>query len=426
MITSVFCKGRYAMRHEYSFLSEYVKVSVTGRSCERFFNLCINHDILLYQIAGGADHFTMLMKASDFLKIRRLVKKCGIHVTVCQKHGFPFFLKKHRKRKFFLLGWIWCCFFLYVMSLHIWKIEIHGNQQISREQLMQYLEDAHMGYGCRKKAIDCKQTAADIRNAFPEITWVAVKKQGTLLEIDLKENTDKSYSVPQAETEMADSQQGSSLVATQDGRIIDIITRSGIACVTSGQKVKKGDLLVSGIVPITNDENEIVSREYVQADADIVLEITGTYTAQIPRERSQTVYAQEENHGYYLRIFQKLFSTAASLTDTSENEILTEEHQLTLFSDFYLPVIWGKIRIRSFTQQPVLLSDSEIESQATQQLDKFITEKKEKGVQILKKNVRIEIGMTFCKCVCTYQAYTSETRRIPSMQMEENEEGTFS
>lgn len=61
---------------------------------------------------------------------------------------------------------------------------------------------------------------------------------------------------------------------------------------------------------------------------------------------------------------------------------------------------------------------------------KFIAGKKRKrGFQILKKNVRIETGMTFCKCVCTYQAYTSDTRRIPSMQtevMEDNEEGTFS
>ena len=80
-------------------------------------------------------------------------------------------------------------------------------------------------------------------------------------------------------------------------------------------------------------------------------------------------------------------------------------------------------------QYPVLLSDRKLKELSIQRLDKFIAEKKDKGVQILKKNVRIETGMTFCKCVCTYQAYTSDTRRIPSMQtevMEDNEEGTFS
>ena len=53
-------------------------------------------------------------------------------------------------------------------------------------------------------------------------------------------------------------------------------------------------------------------------------------------------------------------------------------------------------------------------------------EKEEKGLQILKKDVRIDTSMTVCKCICTYQAYTSDMQRIPAMQMEESEKGTFS
>ena len=207
------------------------------------------------------------------------------------------------------------------------------------------------------------------------------------------------------------------------------VIRSGVACVAIGQEVQKGDLLVSGIIPVTNDENEVVAQEYVNADADIVLEISDTYTSIISREQMQILFSEEVKHRYYLKFFQQFFSTLTDLPDTTQHEIVTEEHQLTLFSDFYLPVIWGKIRIRTFTQYPVLLSDRKLKELSIQRLDKFIAEKKEKGVQILKKNVRIETGMTFCKCVCTYQAYTSDTRRIPSMQtevMEDNEEGTFS
>ena len=81
------------MQNEYSLLTGYIRVSVTGCSCERFFNLCVNHGIPLYQIAGGDENFTMTMKAEDFLKIKRLVKKCLVHVSVTRKYGFPFFLK---------------------------------------------------------------------------------------------------------------------------------------------------------------------------------------------------------------------------------------------------------------------------------------------------------------------------------------------
>ena len=415
------------MLHHNFFWTGCLRVRITGDSCERFLNLCVNHEISFCRICRDQDGYTSIMMAGDFLKIKRLVKKSGVHIRIVQKSGMPFFLKQHRKRKLLLLGWIWCCFFLYLLSQHIWKIEIHGNQEITREQLMQYLNDSSIGYGSAKKNIDCKQTAADIRNAFPKVTWVAVRKQGTLLKIDLKENTDQSYSVLPEETSFDSS--GSSLVAACDGTVTDMVIRSGVACVAIGQEVQKGDLLVSGIIPVTNDENEVVAQEYVNADADIVLEISDTYTSIISREQMQILFSEEVKHRYYLKFFQQFFSTLTDLPDTTQHEIVTEEHQLTLFSDFYLPVIWGKIRIRTFAQYPVLLSDRKLKELSIQRLDKFIAEKKEKGVQILKKNVRIETGMTFCKCVCTYQAYTSDTRRIPSMQtevMEDNEEGTFS
>ena len=414
------------MHHEYSILTGYLKVVVTGSSCERFFQLCVRNGISLCQVKAGEDQFTMMMKASDFLKIKRLVKKCRIHISIYQKCGFPFFLKQHRKRKFLLLGWIWCCFFLYLLSLHIWKIEIHGNQEITREQLMQYLEDSGIGYGSLKRKIDCKQTAADIRNAFPEVTWVAVKKEGTLLDINLKENTDSVYPVlPQ---KLLSDTGGTSLIAACDGIVADIVTRSGVACVKSGQRIQKGDLLVSGVIPITNDENEVISRRYVQADADVILEMTDTCTITIPREQTKTIFSDETDK-YYLKFFHLFFSTKFDLSKDTQAEVLQEEHQAALFSDFYLPVIWGKIRVRSYQEYPQLLADRELKKMAMRQMDKIIAEKKEKGVQILKKNVRIEAGMTFCKCICTFVAYTSDTERIPSMQeerMENNEEGTSS
>ena len=69
-----------------------------------------------------------------------------------------------------------------------------------------------------------------------------------------------------------------------------------------------------------------------------------------------------------------------------------------------------------------MLSEEDSKEIANNHLNKFLSEKEEKGVQILKKNVRIETGMTICKCICNYQAYISETKRIPAMQMEESEE----
>ena len=39
----------------------------------------------------------------------------------------------------------------------------------------------------QKRAIDCKQLSADLRNDFPNLTWVSVKLSGTELSINVQE-----------------------------------------------------------------------------------------------------------------------------------------------------------------------------------------------------------------------------------------------
>ena len=408
------------MRCTDSVMDGYVKITVTGCSCERFFNLCVNHDIgftHIIQMDGGCSAH---MRAADFLKIKRIAKKCRVCVRIQQKCGVPFFLKQYRKHKMMMLGWIWCCFFIYLLSLRIWKIEIYGNQEITRMQIMEYLSERNISYGTRKKQIDCKQTAADLRNTFPEVTWVAIKKQGTVLEIDVKENTDKTLLFSKQKN--TEDQPGSSLVSEYDGKVIAIFTRSGVPEVKAGDTVKKGDLLVSGIIPVTNDENEVIKNQLVNADADITIEISDTYTEQFSRKVLQTTYIEKEKTHRYLKIFHKMFSFWKPDRHLENTEMIVKEHQLSFFSDFYISIYWGIITVRPYKKETILLSEEDSKEIANNHLNKFLSEKEEKGVQILKKNVRIETGMTICKCICNYQAYISETKRIPAMQMEESEE----
>ena len=100
--------------------------------------------------------------------------------------------------------------------------------------------------------------------------------------------------------------------------------------------------------------------------------------------------------------------------------------QLSLFSGFYLPVCLGKVICHEVESHSIFLSEEAAKDKAERRLEKFITENAEKGVQILKKNVKIETGMTICKCICSYQAYISETESIPATQVEDNEERTNS
>ena len=410
-------------RHNF-FWTGCLRVRITGDSCERFLNLCVNHEISFCQICRDKDSYTAIMRAGDFLKIKRLVKKSGVHIRIVQKSGMPFFLKQHRKRKLLLLGWIWCCFFLYLLSIHIWRIDICGNQEVTTTQMLSYLEQNDIRPGSLGSKIDCKKMAADIRNAFPGITWVAVKKQGTLLEISIKENTDSDFPMDQG-VYFSDSG-GSSLVAVCDGKILDIVTREGEACVQEGDQVQKGELLVSGAIPVTNDDGEIANIRYVHADADVLIETSGTYTDTFARSEQRDIYPNQGQVNWYLKMGTQTFSMGKIRDSSASSDLMVEEKQLSLFPGFYLPVYLGKVICHKVESHSIFLSEEAAKEKAERRLEKFIAENAEKGVQILKKNVRIETGMTICKCVCSYQAYVSETGSIPATQVDDNEERTNS
>ena len=54
-----------------------------------------------------------------------------------------------------------------------------------------------------------------------------------------------------------------SLTAAKDGVITRMVVRSGKAQAEPGDTVQQGQLLVSGVVPIYNDAQELVNEQYV-------------------------------------------------------------------------------------------------------------------------------------------------------------------
>ena len=80
-----------------------------------------------------------------------------------------------------------------------------------------------------------------MREDFDEITWVAAAVKGNHLYISIKEND--SFEGGIKSTEIPEN-----IIASDDGTIESIITRSGTPLVKKGDNVEKGQVLVSGVV----------------------------------------------------------------------------------------------------------------------------------------------------------------------------------
>lgn len=368
----------------------YVRIHICGGAYERFLNLCANNGVALWDLCPAPKGYEANLYAADFFKLSPFSKKCRTRVRIKRKYGLPFYVNRHRKRKAFALGIVFCGFFIFLLSQFIWNISIEGNLSISRQTLMEYLSEDQITYGTRKSHIDCKQLAADIRNRFPDIIWVSVKMEGTGLYLNVQENTDLNLYEKR-------SYEASDLVADADGTVESIITRSGTPLVSKGDTVKKGDILVSGEMEITDDAGEVASRVYTAADADIYVKTDIQYNDILQMNYRAAEYTGRKRYGGYVKIGGKYLGIDGGTGSFETSDIFCTEKQAHILKDFYLPFSAGYIVAKEYRYLTKTYRPSEAQKIAEERLQKFLSENEEKGVQIFQNNVKINISAAICR-----------------------------
>ncbi len=363
-------------------LDGFVLLSISGDGLERFFNMCSYRGIFPSNITYENGSCLCEISIDDFRKIRPMVRKTGIRVRLLKKCGLPFFIYRYRKRWAIPLGLILGLIFLYVMSLHIWSMDFEGNSYYSDETLMEFIESIGIKNSSLKKNIICDDIESKLRIEFDKITWVSVEIDGTLLKVNVKENLN-TQTLPQKETRTAD------LVADCDGTVLSIITRSGTPKVKAGDEVKAGDILVSGVIELHDDNGTIVDYNLTYADADVYIQ-----TKYEINERIEQYYEVEtivyENKGFFVSLFgnEQTFLLPASADYPARKE--TDIHQLKLFDNLYLPIYVGSVDIEYYETQILFYDDEEFLTHCGKILNDELQKLAKKGVEIIENNVIIQ------------------------------------
>ena len=365
-----------------SWIRGSVRIRIAGGFCERFLNLCAYHDIHLWNLQPAENGYEAGMSLNNFRRLKPLARKCHIRIRILEKSGLPFFLFRNRKRKVLFLSLFAAFLLVFSLSFFIWDIEIMGNLSVTDEKIMDYLRKERIHQGVLKSSLDYKQLAADLRQFFPEITWVSVKLQGTRLLIDMKENEDV--------LEETEETAPCSLLCDVDGIIVQMVTRAGTPVVSVGTEVKKGDLLVSGIVELINDSGEVYDYQYVAADADIYVKTSVAYQDSVERKQMKKLYTGNITSRSLLKIGSLSIGIPFFGNSYEQYDCVTEGKQLRLMENFYLPVYFSRFTLREYRMTWQICSPGEAEEQLKMNLEKFLEKIQQKGVQIFQNNVKIE------------------------------------
>jgi len=319
------------------------------------------------------------------------LEKTKVTAEIKAENGLPFFMRKNGKRKIFLIGVICTFIFIYGMSFFIWSFSVEGNDKIDDDILCRFVNSLGVKHGTYKENIDIEKIEEEIREYFDGISWVSVRISGTELIISVKENYVSIGNVND------NKKTGDDLLSGTNGMIVNMITRKGVPKVKVGDEVMVGDVLVEGKVPIFDNDGNVLSYDYVDADADITIRTEYPIHREISRYFRHKNYTGNEVKITYIRFGSHFFSVFYYKDQFSLYDVIVNEKSNSIFKEFSIPVYWGNRRYCEYVEIEDLYGDEEGIILLKKFLDQTIKELSEKGVQIIENNVKIETDSQYLK-----------------------------
>ena len=244
----------------------YVKVKITGDNAERFINICVSDGVVIWSILKIGDSVVFCLLAKDFRKLLSLkhIFSAKIKIKLVEKTGLPFKLKRYAIRKGVPIGIVVFLLINIILSQFIWCIDVKGNTTILDDQILNECLKLGIGIGVNKNKVDTYIAKQQLGMRFKDIAWVSLNIEGSKLTVNISEAVDNKK----------ETQNPRNIVALCDGVIKRIEITKGMKNIEINQAVKKGDVLVSGIVENTENIHFISAEGTVIAETSLSFDKT--------------------------------------------------------------------------------------------------------------------------------------------------------
>lgn len=303
-----------------------------GAYCEQFIDELMHDRIKIGNIRNEKGMIYAEADRADYLRIAKISRKYGVRVRVYRRKGAYFKLRRLKKRPGLLIGAFVSVCMVLTLRLFVWHIDIHGNSEITDDQMLLMLE----GYGFTAGAVandtDALNAERNIMMSTDNISWINIEVNGSRADVYMHER-----GVP----DIADSDISTpcNIVASRTGVIADTSVNSGKLMYEKGSGVAKGSVIVSGVV---SSGNTVI---LVHSDAKIIAEFTEKPEFSMKYTTYEKVPEGETFTHKQLMLLGMVFSKDA-LPDTSDTLCAESTEELSLFG-IKLPV---KIKTDVFTK----------------------------------------------------------------------------
>lgn len=372
------------------YMSGYVDIKVEGYYIERFINICNTKQIDLWNIKR-TDSITMhaRMDSKRFKELKPICKKTKCKVKIERKKGFPFIVKKYKKRKFFLVFLLLIILAIITLSNFIWNIEIEGTTNISKDEILEIVKESGLEVGSWKGKVDTKNVINNLRLKRDDVAWVGIDIKGTNAIIKIVE--------ADAKPEIIDESEFCNIVADKDGMITKVNAQNGTPLVKEGAVVTKGDILVAGWM-----EGKYTGRQYVHSQGEVQAKVWYTATEKISLKETKKVETGNVENKYSVKINNFQINLHKSIPKFQKYDTIEENKKLKLFSNFYLPLELITYTYKEYEEVVVIHSVEEAKQIGLEKSKETLKTELE-GKEILDTQVKVKQEADYIEVEVTYE-----------------------
>lgn len=316
-----------------NYITGYHNVSVCSEDAEKAMNILLEYSFIYStpvrdKSSDGILKFNIIAKhVNDFKKVCR--NRC-VNCEISHVKGFPRLLELYKKRLGVFIGIIYFFVMLWMSTLFIWDVTVTGNADIPDSEIITLLDDLGCGIGSFIPTINFDELHNKYLLSSRNIAWIAVNMKGVVAEVEVREimygrkkDTEKT---------------AANIVAVCDGQIESVEVYEGRKSVAIGDIVKKGDLLISGVVE-SGLKGTTQTVFYKKAEGKVLAKVNKKIYIVIPLVQEKKVPTGNTQNSYMINIFGKNINISpnSGISESSYDKIVSKR-KLTVFGEVVLPV----------------------------------------------------------------------------------------
>ncbi|GIO34167.1 MULTISPECIES: sporulation protein YqfD [Paenibacillus] len=386
-----------------------VQITVRGEGVNHLINALAEAGIPVWDIRPTSQQTAdMKLLLRDFHALRPLLKRTGCRMHVTRRIGLPFRLVKLYKRKFFAAGIAVFFLMLFMLSSLVWNINVEGNEKLATEDILNAArEEGIRPYQWIFRLKDPDKLSRALSLKLPETSWVGVERKGTTITIQVVE-AEKPKKEPLASPRH--------LISKSDAVVTSIYAEQGRPLVQKNTRVKKGQVLISGILGDGSAHSQVVV-----AKGEVKGLVWHEYQLEVPLVQKREVYTGERKDKSYLVLGNRAIQLwGYGKEPFAKSQTLTELDPLT-WRSIALPIGWMTEKVMEVDEREEALEPEAAKKQGLEAAVRDILAKYGNDSQIISQKIlheKRENGKVYMKVLFEVEEKIAEELPIVQSQGE--------